>query len=182
MSEEAIRKQVEFYLSDANLRRDVFFQTELKKNAFIPISVFLNCNMIKKLTKDAHLVAKAVEKSDKLELNEEKNAISRKDHASFDLEALLNSAAPESLYVFNLPLESKLSDLQGGKFDLFPKNAYVKFNDQTTSRKWIVPHAVVEFGNQQDLENFLAKENVEILPSPSDDVKFNADTFFALKS
>jgi hypothetical protein len=182
MSADAIRKQVEFYLSDANLRRDVFFQAELKKNAFIPIPVFLNCNMIRKLTKDAKLVANAVEKSEKLVLNEGKNAIARKDHASFDLDALVNSSAPESLYVFNLPIESKLSSVQGGEFDIFPKDAYVKFNDQVTSRKWILPHAVVEFGNEQDLENFLARENVEILPDPVDDIKFNAETLFALKS
>ncbi len=75
--------------------------------------------MIKKLTKDAKLVAKAVEKSDKLELNEEKNAIARKDHASFDLDSLLNytSFSPNFISISSYVVSAALPSILHHSFD-----------------------------------------------------------------
>jgi hypothetical protein len=178
---QKLQKQLEFYLSDANLRRDQFFQAELKKNAFVPLTVFLNCNMVKKITKDPKVVANAVEGSKKIVLNEEKNAIARVDHQTFSLDALLQSTNYDSLFVCNLPLDSTLSALQGGNYDLFPEDSYVKFNDQVTSRKWILPHAFVDFASSAELETFLAKESVEVLPDPCEEFKLDSSISYALK-
>lgn len=53
MSNLEIKKQIEYYLGDENLAKDDFFRDLILKNqktGYINISVFLNCNKIKKLS------------------------------------------------------------------------------------------------------------------------------------
>jgi len=50
-SQAEIKKQIEYYLSDANLARDKFFreQIETDKEGWIAITHFLNCNKVKSM-------------------------------------------------------------------------------------------------------------------------------------
>ncbi|KAM3130242.1 hypothetical protein pb186bvf_017637 [Paramecium bursaria] len=45
----SICKQIEFYLGDANLSHDQFFNKHITENGYVPLDVFLKCNKIKKL-------------------------------------------------------------------------------------------------------------------------------------
>ena len=51
MSKAEILKQIEYYLSDKNLQSDEFFHEHISSSldGFIPLSLFLKCNKIKKL-------------------------------------------------------------------------------------------------------------------------------------
>ena len=74
-----LTKQLEFYLSDANLARDQFFHSKASETDahFIHFEFFLKCNKVKKLGAANEDLVKAVEASEKLELNEEKDRIRR---------------------------------------------------------------------------------------------------------
>ena len=48
-SDAAIKKQIEYYLSDNNLTRDKFFREQIStdKQGWVQIAHFLNCNKVK---------------------------------------------------------------------------------------------------------------------------------------
>lgn len=78
---EALKKQVEYYLSDANLKHDKFFHTKISENAesWLSISHILACNKTKALTTLVSDVAESVKMSSDVEVNEAADAIRRKN-------------------------------------------------------------------------------------------------------
>eukprot|EP00475_Leptophrys_vorax_P002424 TRINITY_DN1134_c0_g1_i1.p1 TRINITY_DN1134_c0_g1~~TRINITY_DN1134_c0_g1_i1.p1 ORF type:complete len:465 (+),score=174.52 TRINITY_DN1134_c0_g1_i1:55-1395(+) len=174
---EAIAKQIEFYLSDANLRRDKFFQDKLKQDAFINVDVFLNCNKVKLLTKNPTVVIEAVEEysQSKLLINEDKTAIARADHESFDVDKLVASVPPGSLFICNLPINSDLAMLQK---DLL-HGAYIQFKEPSI-RRFVLPVAFADFGSEEALKEFTAKDDVAELPFPGGDSGYDKSKIYAL--
>lgn len=77
---EALKKQVEYYLSDANLKNDKFFHTKISESAegWLSLTHILACNKIKALTSEANDIITSVESSDLLEKNEAGDSIRRK--------------------------------------------------------------------------------------------------------
>lgn len=69
----AIKKQVEFYFSDSNFRKDTFLRTaaEADGEGFVPIKVLLDFNKLKALTTDIAVVAEAVKESDSVVVDED---------------------------------------------------------------------------------------------------------------
>jgi len=67
---EDVHQLVEWYLSDANLQRDLFFYKLLSEadDGYIPLAAILNCPKMKKLQAGDQALVKAVEASDDLEL------------------------------------------------------------------------------------------------------------------
>lgn len=77
----AIAQQINYYLSDENLTNDEFFYKEVAshKDHFVKLSLFLNCNKIKKLgVNKVQQIVDAVQGEDELELNADKTMIRRK--------------------------------------------------------------------------------------------------------
>lgn len=74
-----IKETVEFYFSDANLRRDRFFRKEIdqSEDGYVDFKTILNCNKVKSLEVDEQTLTKAIENSKVLELNEEKTKVKR---------------------------------------------------------------------------------------------------------
>ncbi|KAJ0411706.1 hypothetical protein ATCC90586_002090 [Pythium insidiosum] len=77
-----IKKQVEFYFSDSNFRRDKFLQEATKKYAegFVPFSVLFTFKKLAALTTDPTELAAALADSEVVEINEAKDAL-RRQHA-----------------------------------------------------------------------------------------------------
>ncbi len=75
-----IRQQMEFYFSDSNLSKDKFLRQEIKiaPEGYVDLNVFLKFNKIRQLTDDLVLIAKALKKSELLEVNQEKSHVRRK--------------------------------------------------------------------------------------------------------
>ncbi|RHZ21935.1 hypothetical protein DYB37_004901 [Aphanomyces astaci] len=92
-----IQKQVEFYFSDSNFRRDKFLKAETEKNAdrFVPFSVLFTFKKLQALTTDPEVLASALEKSTVVELNEDRTAL-RRLHA-----ALSNDDAAKRTVAFS---------------------------------------------------------------------------------
>ena len=80
VSNEKIRVQMEYYLSDENLKGDEFFNNLIKTSAdgFVDISHFLNCNKIKRLGIKTEEIVNAVKASSLLELSADDSKIRRK--------------------------------------------------------------------------------------------------------
>ena len=80
-TEMAVQKQIEFYFSDANLRKDQFlrFQASQTHEGWVPISVLLTFKRLQALTTDPACVADVVSRSKTLLVNSEKTAIRRRN-------------------------------------------------------------------------------------------------------
>ena len=76
----AVKKQIEYYLSDTNLSRDKFFreQIETDKQGWVDIAHFLNCNKIKNMKTSSAQIADACADSSEVDVNPDKTKIRRK--------------------------------------------------------------------------------------------------------
>jgi len=75
-----IQKQVEYYLSDLNLKQDEFFHNIISKNDehTIPIESLLNCNKIKKLNATQDSIIEAIKDSQQIEVGSDGSSVKRK--------------------------------------------------------------------------------------------------------
>ena len=73
-------KQIEYYMSDQNLKTDKFFHNLIRtsKDQFISLNVLLNCNKIQKMRPSLRDLEKAVQDSNNLDLSADKTAFRRK--------------------------------------------------------------------------------------------------------
>jgi len=78
---DEIKTQVEYYLSDKNLKQDAFFHDIISKDAHhaIPIEAIMKCNKIKKMNIDSGIIVEAISKSTEIEVTADKTAIKRKN-------------------------------------------------------------------------------------------------------
>jgi len=81
-TDASIKKQIEYYLSDANLARDRFFreQIETDKEGYIAIAHFLNCNKVKAMGITQAQIADACVDSAEVDVAEDKTKLRRKDN------------------------------------------------------------------------------------------------------
>lgn len=77
---DALKKQVEYYLSDDNLKHDKFFHSKISENGegWLALDHILACNKIKAITREASEIIAAIATSADLEPNESGNSIRRK--------------------------------------------------------------------------------------------------------
>ncbi|XP_066305191.1 la-related protein 7-like isoform X1 [Branchiostoma lanceolatum] len=77
--QNAVREQMEFYFSDANLHRDRFLKKEMEKEkeGWIDLSIILNFNKMKQLTSDPKMVVRSLRNSELLQVNAEKTKVRR---------------------------------------------------------------------------------------------------------
>lgn len=76
-----IVSQVEFYFSDANITRDAFLLKHVRRNkeGYVSLKLVSSFKRVKHLTKDWRVVAEALKKSVKLEVNEAGTKLRRTD-------------------------------------------------------------------------------------------------------
>ncbi|KAI9565467.1 hypothetical protein GHT06_009259 [Daphnia sinensis] len=150
----AIRNQMEFYFSDANISKDRFMQTVIKDGPEVPLDVFMNFNKLRALTEDPKEIVKALKFSTILKLSEDETKVSRitpfrpKSQEEVDL---------CTLYVENLPphatiewITSIFSEYGVVAYVSLPKFkdasrikgfAFVEFNDPESAAKAVNAYA-----------------------------------------
>ena len=80
MQSNELKKQIEYYLGDANLEGDDFFRGKIEadKDGYLEIKTLLNCNKLKKAgVKEVGLIAEAVTDSTEVEVSECKLKVRR---------------------------------------------------------------------------------------------------------
>jgi hypothetical protein len=77
---DALKKQVEYYMSDANLKHDKFFHTKISENAegWLALVHILACNKTKALTTSSSDIVESLKMSSEVEVNEAQDSIRRK--------------------------------------------------------------------------------------------------------
>ena len=77
-----VRGQIEYYLSDGNLEGDKFFHDliSIDKDGYLDLEYILQCNKVKKNKWTKDQIIESLKESDKVELNEDKTKIRRKDN------------------------------------------------------------------------------------------------------
>lgn len=78
---DKIVQQVEFYFSDANITKDAFLLKHVKRNkeGYVSLKLISSFKRVKHLTKDWRVVAHALSRSTKLEINEAGTKLRRLD-------------------------------------------------------------------------------------------------------
>eukprot|EP00878_Enallax_costatus_P000770 GHUV01000888.1.p1 GENE.GHUV01000888.1~~GHUV01000888.1.p1 ORF type:complete len:994 (+),score=425.46 GHUV01000888.1:1363-4344(+) len=98
----AIKKQVEFYFSDANLPTDKHLLKQIQKDpeGYVPLRMIANFKRVKALTKDLGVVAEALKGSTLLSLDESSSCVKRSTPLpAFDV----NDIAKRTVVVEHLP-------------------------------------------------------------------------------
>lgn len=97
-----IKKQVEFYFSDSNFRKDTFLKAAAAedKDGFVPISVLLTFNKLKNLTTDVAKVAEALKDSEVVVVSEDGESVRRSTPLDEN-----DTSKQRTLYVKGFPLD-----------------------------------------------------------------------------
>lgn len=77
-----LKKQIEYYFSDKNLKKDKFFHNKISsdKEGWVDIAFIMNCNKIKQLTSVQEDVIEAVNASDEVEYETGEYTIPSSNH------------------------------------------------------------------------------------------------------
>uniref|UniRef100_A0AAV1TTX4 Uncharacterized protein n=1 Tax=Peronospora matthiolae TaxID=2874970 RepID=A0AAV1TTX4_9STRA len=70
-----LQRQLEFYLSESNLRQDKFLQQAMDDNGFVPAHVFLSFNKLKVLKATERMILEEAERSSVLQVNRTASSI-----------------------------------------------------------------------------------------------------------
>ena len=89
---EEIKEQMEYYMSDENLKRDSFFHQKISEdsNGYLDLDYLLKCNKCKKAGWAKEDLKEAIKISDKLELDKSENKVRRKGNKSLPELVLLS--------------------------------------------------------------------------------------------
>lgn len=82
--EQGLKEQVEYYLSDENLKVDKFFNRELTRHSdgFMDIKLIMKCKKVQDLKVDLKTVVLALKESQKVEMSAGGDLIRRKDNSA----------------------------------------------------------------------------------------------------
>jgi|EP01033_Poteriospumella_lacustris_P011090 lupus La protein len=144
-----IKRQVEFYFSDSNYRKDTFLRAAAESDAegFVPISVLLTFNKLKSFTTSVAEVAEAIADSDALVLNAAKDKVKRSEPLPD-----VDTSAERTLYVKGYPTDDADVTIESitEYFSAFGKVNMVKL--RKTLEKTFKGSVLVEFGSVAEME------------------------------
>ncbi|XP_023298021.2 la-related protein 7 [Lucilia cuprina] len=140
----AIRAQMEFYFGDANLTKDRFLKQQLDKDPYVPLEIFMTFNKMKALTSKVEDIAKSLNNSELLELDETQQKVRRKIPLAEN-----RNVDEKTLYVEALP---STADHEWVRqiFERFGKVAYISLPKYSKSRK-IKEFGFVEFEKEDSV-------------------------------
>lgn len=169
--EQDIIRQIEYYFSENNLRRDKFMIEKTSADeGWIEIAVLLTFKRLKQITEDAQAIADAIVKSNSgtVQLSEDKLKLRR--HPDNPLPEFNETRRKElqarTAYAKGFPLDSKISDI----IEYFHSN--FENVEQVTMRKWFDPKSkdhkfkgsvFVAFTTKEQAEAFVEKKDVTYL-------------------
>lgn len=65
---ECIKKQIEYYFSEDNLKRDFYLRRKMDPEGFLPVTLIASFHRVQALTADLNIIITAIQESDKLDL------------------------------------------------------------------------------------------------------------------
>ncbi|XP_022208701.2 la-related protein 7 [Drosophila obscura] len=141
----SIRSQMEFYFGDANLTKDRFLRRYVDQDPYVPLEIFLTFNKMKPLAQDVQQIAKALNNSQLLELDESGLKVRRKTKLPDQ-----RDVNDRTLYVEALPANAS-HDWLKEVFSRYGPVAYVSLPHYPGTKK-IKEFAFIEFERSTSLE------------------------------
>ncbi|XP_033246951.1 la-related protein 7-like [Drosophila miranda] len=141
----SIRSQMEFYFGDANLTKDRFLRRYVNQDPYVPLEIFLTFNKMKPLAQDVKEIAKALNNSKLLELDESALKVRRKTKLPDQ-----RDVNDKTLYVEALPANAS-HDWLKEVFSRYGPVAYVSLPHYPDNKK-IKEFAFIEFERSTALE------------------------------
>lgn len=144
---KSIRDQMEFYFSDANLRKDRYMNELVMKDdeGYVELEIFLTFHKIRALTSDVRDIAGAIATSKLLQMDEEYKRVRR--YAVLTAKADVDEC---TLYVERLPLHADHAWLKG-VFSRHGQVVYVSLPRYRHNNR-IKGFAFVEFATPEDVD------------------------------
>ncbi|XP_034944207.1 la-related protein 7 [Chelonus insularis] len=143
-----IRKQMEFYFSDANLSKDRFLANLIQEDSYVDLDTFLQFNKIRALTNETSRIAKALESSEFLALSDDRSKVRRITPIN-----IREDCDVCTIYVQGLPPDAD-HDWLISIFSQFGPVAYVSIPRYKTNKK-IKGFAFIEFESSEDADKCL---------------------------
>ncbi|KXJ68225.1 hypothetical protein RP20_CCG004955 [Aedes albopictus] len=144
----AIRSQMEFYFSDANLTKDRYLGQRIKDDPFIPLEEFLKFNRIKPLADCVEDIAIALKNSEILLLSDDRSKVRRVTEPTER-----SNCEQCTIYVECLPPKAD-HDWVRNVFSAYGKVAYVSLPKFKYSKK-IKEFGFVEFEEESSVQKAL---------------------------
>lgn len=72
---DALKKQIEYYFSNANLRTDSYLVSQMNSDLYVPVKVIAGFNMIRSLTDDLEVILIAMKECDSIRLNPDQTMV-----------------------------------------------------------------------------------------------------------
>jgi len=158
--EPKIVRQVEYYFGDINLPRDKFLQEEMKKdNGWIELTTMLKFNRLSQLSKDVNQIAAALEKSELIEVSDDKAKIRRSPETPLPDNTLeyWQEIKRRTAYIKGFDQDTKLDEIQAflapygdvknivmrrfHKEKTFKGSVFATFADRETAEKFVKDEA-----------------------------------------
>lgn len=167
--EQDIIRQVEYYFSESNLRRDKFLIQKVAENeGFVEISVLLTFNRLKSITEDAKTIADAMDKSPHgtVQLSDDRLKVRR--HPDNPLPEFNESRRKEiqarTAYAKGFPLDSQLDvllDYFNNNFENVEHLIMRKYFCPKTKNHLFKGSVFVTFGARENSEEFVNKPELK---------------------
>ena len=154
----AIKRQVEFYFSDANYRRDTFLKAaaESDPNGFIQISILLTFNKMKSIATSVEEISAALENSTIVTLNEDKTKLKKTTALPEE-----DTSKPRTVYAKGYPLDDESITIESitEQFSTYGQVSLVKL--RRDDHKKFKGSCFIEFTTEEDAKKcvLLANEN-----------------------
>ena len=135
--DKLLKRQIEFYFSDSNLRRDKFLRKKIfeSKDYYVSVEMIMNFKKIQQITTDKDKFLDICRNSNTVQLNKDETMIRR--NGPYKKKTRYESSICQ-IYLENIPLETKVEDLEE-ELQHFGNIQYVKF------RKGFPGTAFIEF-------------------------------------
>lgn len=151
---EKIKKQIEFYFSNANMRTDKFLQTKTKENdGWIDIDTLLLFSKLKALSTDPETIKNAIKESDVVEIKVDDKLHVRKIVNEEYLNYLKNDNDKKVLVVKGFDTTATFEEIEKCLSEHFE---FVIMRMVKDKQKKFVGIVFVELKNEEDIEKVLA--------------------------
>ncbi|CAM4799656.1 unnamed protein product [Rotaria magnacalcarata] len=80
---EKLRKQLEYYFSKENMIHDIYLQSQMDADNYVPISLIANFKLVKRLTHDLQLIIDVLKESPSVEVDTEEKRVRSSDYLAY---------------------------------------------------------------------------------------------------
>jgi hypothetical protein len=154
-AEQKIQKQLQFYFSDANFRRDAFLRgcAESNPEGNVPIATLLTFKRLQSMTTDPVVIARCIADSTTVELSADKLSL----HRSIPLPAK-DDTKYRTMFAQLIPEDATLDELHGVFAQATECQVQLVRMRRDKSSKQFIGSAFVEYATQSQLRTALEHE------------------------